>query len=103
MSGSRLPSGGRIDRERPLAFTFDGVPYAGYDGDTLASALMANGVDAVARGIHTGRPRGIMSAGPEESNALVHVEWPGGWSEPMLRATQVDLVDGVAARGEPGR
>ena len=103
MSGSRLPAGGRIDRERPLAFTFDGAPYAGYDGDTLASALLANGIDVVGRGIYTGRPRGIMSAGPEESNAFVHVQWPGGWSEPMLRATQVDLVDTLAARGEPGR
>ena len=103
MSGSRLPAGGRIDRDRPLAFTFDGVPYAGYDGDTLASALLANGVDVVARGIYTGRPRGIMSAGSEEANAFVHVQWPRGWSEPMLRATQVDLEDALAARGEPGR
>ena len=88
MSGSRLPAGGRIDRRCPLAFTFDGVPYGGYEGDTLASALLANGVDVVGRGIYTGRPRGIMSAGPEESNAFVHVQWPWGWSEPMLRATK---------------
>ena len=103
MSGSRLPTGGRIDRRRPMAFTFNGVRYAGFDGDTLASALLANGVDVIARGIDTDRPRGIMSAGAEESNAFVDVQWPDGWSEPMLRATQVELVDGLAARGERGR
>ena len=103
MSGSRLPTGGRIDWRRPMAFTFNGVRYAGFEGDTLASALLANGVDVIARGIDTDRPRGIMSAGAEESNAFVDVQWPDGWSEPMLRATQVELVDGLAARGERGR
>ena len=103
MSGSRLSAGGRINRGRPLAFTFDDVQYTGYDGDTLASALLANGVDVVARGVDTGRPRGIMSAGAEESNAFVEVHWSSGWSEPMLRATQVELAEGLAARGESGR
>ena len=103
MTGSRLPAGGRIKRQRPLAFTFDDNRYVGYEGDTLASALLANSVDVVARGIHTGRPRGIMSAGAEESNAFVEVRWPWGWSEPMLRATQVELVDTLVARGESGR
>ncbi|MEO5897516.1 MAG: 2Fe-2S iron-sulfur cluster-binding protein [Vicinamibacterales bacterium] len=103
MSWARLPTGGRIDRARPLSFAFNDSQYTGFAGDTLASALLANGVDIISRGIYTGRPRGIMSAGPEESNAFVEVGWPGGWSEPMLRATQVELVDGLWARAERGR
>jgi sarcosine oxidase subunit alpha len=103
VSGSRLPAGGRIDRSRPIAFRFDGIACSGFDGDTLASALLASGIDVVARGMTTGRPRGIMTAGVEEPNALVQVEWPGGASEPMLRATQVELVAGLRARGLSGR
>ena len=59
----RLPVGGRVDRDTPLAFVFDGREYAGLRGDTLASALLANGVHAVARSIHHDRPRGIFAAG----------------------------------------
>ena len=67
----RLARGGRIDRTRPLAFTFDGRAYGGFSGDTLASALLANGVHLVGRSFKYHRPRGIYSAGPEEPNALV--------------------------------
>src|SRR3979409_1309041 len=95
---SRLASGGRIDRARPLHFSFNGTQYSGYEGDTLASALLANGVKVVARSVTYGRPRGIFSAGIEEPNALV----PLG-DEPMLRATQVELVDGLEAIGLNGR
>jgi sarcosine oxidase subunit alpha len=98
VSGSRLPSGGRIDRNRPIAFTFDGREYSGFHGDTLASALLASGVDVVARGITTGRPRGVFAAGVEEPNAFVQLEGAGGVSEPMLRATQVELVPSLRAR-----
>jgi sarcosine oxidase subunit alpha len=94
----RLPAGGRVDRERPLTFGFDGQPYTGLRGDTLASALLANGVDVVARSIHHDRPRGIFSAGGEEPNALVQVG-----AEPMLTATTVELFDGLSARGLSGR
>jgi sarcosine oxidase, subunit alpha len=97
MSGRRVPALGRIHRLRPVRFTFDGVEYQGLEGDTLASALLANGVDVVGRGIYSGRPRGIMAAGVEDPNATVQVTWPGGTSEPMLRATQVELVNGLAA------
>ena len=95
---SRLASGGRIDRTRPIHFTFDGIQYGGYEGDTLASALLANDVAVVARSVTYGRPRGIFSAGVEEPNAIVQVG-----NETMLRATQVELVDGLEAIGLNGR
>jgi sarcosine oxidase subunit alpha len=85
----RLPYGGHLDREIPLEFTFDGRSFTGYRGDTLASALLANGVHGVARSIKYGRPRGIMAAGVEEANALVQIEAP--FPEPMLTATTVEL------------
>ncbi len=108
MSGRRLRSGGRIDRERPLSFTFDGVAYAGCHGDTLASALIANGVRTVAESAVHGRPRGVYAAGVEEPNALVRVHSDGFASpvEPMAQATVVPLYDGLRAtslRGGKGR
>jgi hypothetical protein len=69
----RLPSGGLIDRSRALAFTFDGRRLTGHPGDTLASALLANGVRLVGRSFKYHRPRGILSAGSEEPNALVEL------------------------------
>ncbi len=98
----RLESGGRVDRGAPLRFVFDGVEHAGVRGDSLASALLAAGVDVIGTSIYRGRPRGLSAAGPEEPNGLVQVELGGG-SEPMLRATEVELVDGLVARGLPGR
>jgi sarcosine oxidase subunit alpha len=85
-----------------LRFTFDGTELEGRPGDTLAAALLRNGVDVVAHSIHRGRPRGVYAAGAEEPNALVQVELAGG-SEPMLRATEVELFDGLAATGLDGR
>ena len=96
MSGPfRTPSGGRIDRAAPLSFTFDGARYVGVAGDTLASALLANGVHLVGRSIKYHRPRGILSAGAEEPNALVTVIRDGGRVTPNLRATQIELYDGL--------
>ena len=95
---SRLASGGRIDRTRPIHFSFDGTRYGGYEGDTLASALLANDAGVVAHSVTYGRPRGIFTAGAEEPNALVQVG-----NETMLRATQVELVDGLEAIGLNGR
>ncbi|MGL4290109.1 MAG: 2Fe-2S iron-sulfur cluster-binding protein, partial [Phreatobacter sp.] len=66
----RLPSGGRIDRARPVHFNFDGRTYQGFAGDTLASALIANGVHLVGRSFKYHRPRGIVTAGSDEPNAL---------------------------------
>jgi sarcosine oxidase subunit alpha len=95
---SRLSSGGRIVWSRQLRFSFNGVSYRGYEGDTLASALLANDVRVIASSVTYGRPRGIFSAGVEEPNALVQVD-----NETMLRATQVELVDGLEAIGLNGR
>src|SRR4051812_44216414 len=98
----RLPSGGdRIDRSAALGFTFDGIVYGGYSGDTLASALLANGVDRVATSMYDGAPRGVMPAGAEEPNAIVAVRTATA-EEPMLRATHVELIDGLEAWGLPG-
>ncbi|AOR36535.1 ferredoxin [Streptomyces fodineus] len=97
----RTRTGGRIDRDAPLTFTFDGTEYQGYRGDTLASALLANGVVQAATSITLGRPRGIFSAGVEEPNAVVQIEAP--FPEPMLPATTVELYDGLVASSLPGQ
>jgi sarcosine oxidase subunit alpha len=91
----RLPTGGRIDRRTELRFTLDGAEMTGHRGDTLASAMLANGVLAVAPSLYRKRPRGIVAAGIEEPNALVQVA--GACSEPLLPATTVELVDGLRA------
>ena len=95
----RLASGGRIDRSRPIGFTFDGVRYGGYEGDTLASALLANGVQLVGRSFKYHRRRGIYTAGPEEPNALVQLR-RGSRAEPNTRATMVELFDGLEASSQ---
>ncbi|MDP8986247.1 MAG: 2Fe-2S iron-sulfur cluster-binding protein, partial [Pseudomonadota bacterium] len=94
---ARTPSGGRIDRSRPLRFSFDGKNYEGYAGDTLASGLLANGVHLVARSFKYHRPRGILAAGAEEPNALVTISRDAARCTPNLRATQVELYDGLTA------
>ncbi|MGW1669867.1 sarcosine oxidase subunit delta family protein [Streptomyces sp. NPDC002324] len=97
----RLPTGGHIDRDTPLTFVFDGTEYQGYRGDTLASALLANGVIQTGTSIKLGRPRGIFSAGVEEPNAVIQIEAP--FPEPMLPATTVELYDGLVASSLPGQ
>ena len=99
MSASRLPHGGLIDRDRRLLFSFDGRGYAGYPGDTLASALLANDVRLVGRSFKYHRPRGIMTAGPEEPNALVELR-QGPRREPNTRATMAELYDGLSATSQ---
>jgi sarcosine oxidase, subunit alpha len=91
----RLAAGGRIDRSRTLRFRFDGREYEGHPGDTLASALLANGVRLVARSFKFHRPRGIFAAGMEEPSALVEVD-----GEPNRRATDIRLYDGLAAASQ---
>ena len=95
----RLPSGGRIDRERPVGFSFDGKHYTGYAGDTLASALLAHGVRLVGRSFKYHRPRGVVTDGVEEPNALVQLGI-GASGEPNARATQVEIHDGLAAASQ---
>src|ERR1700741_3740729 len=96
----RLAGVGSIDRLRPLIFTFDGLDYQGYAGDTLASALIANGVHLVGRSFKYHRPRGILSAGAEEPNALVTVERDCGRKTPNVRATVQEVYERLAATSQ---
>lgn len=95
--GYRLAEGGRIDRNRPLRFRFNGRLLEGYAGDTLASALIANGVDVVARSFKYRRPRGVIGSGAEEPNAILQLE-AGARALPAQRATQVELYYDLEAR-----
>ena len=99
MSSYRLPAGGLIDRASSVTFSFDGRPYTGHDGDTLASALLANGQRLVGRSFKYHRPRGIVTAGSAEPNALVTIG-QGGRTEPNTRATMQDLYAGLDARSQ---
>jgi len=92
----RLQVGGLIDRSAVCGFTFDGQEYEGHPGDTLASALLANGVRLVGRSFKYHRPRGIFSDGAEEPSALVQLE-SGAFSEPNRRPTEIALYDGLEA------
>ena len=96
-NSARLGSGGRVKRQQVLRFTFNGKSYEGLHGDTLASALLANGVKLVARSWKYHRPRGILSAGVEEPNGLVQL-FEGARTVPNARMTEVALVDGLSAR-----
>jgi len=100
VNAHRTASGGRVDRGQKLRFTFDGAPFEGLQGDTLASALLANGVHLVARSFKYHRPRGILTAGAEEPNALVTVRRDAARVTPNLRATQVELYEGLAAESQ---
>ena len=95
----RLTSGGRINRAKPIRFWYDHKGYEGYEGDTLASALLANGVHLVGRSFKYHRPRGIYSAGSEEPNALVQLE-TGAHTEPNRRATEVEIYEGLHATSQ---
>ena len=101
MTARRLATGGAIDRFTPIAFRFGDIEYAGFEGDTLASALLGAGVQSFSSSVRLGRARGIVSAGTEESSALVQVEQP--FPEPMLLATTIELTEGLAARGLGGQ
>ncbi|SIO30265.1 sarcosine oxidase subunit alpha [Rhodovulum sp. ES.010] len=91
--------GGLIDRDRTLSFTFDGRRYRGHPGDTLASALLANGVRLIGRSFKYHRPRGVFTAGSEEPNALVELR-TGARRAPNTRATVAELHDGMEARSQ---
>ena len=100
MNAWRAERGGRVDRSRPVEFSFDGRRYRGLAGDTLASALLANGVHLLGRSFKYHRPRGLLSAGSEEPNALVTVARDAARSTPNLRATQVEIYDGLCAHSQ---
>ncbi len=98
MTALRLPVGGRIDRARPIDFQWEGRTLQGFAGDTLASALLANGVRIVGRSFKLHRPRGIYACGPDEPNAVVDLEW-GDRHDPNALATMVELLPGMRVRG----
>lgn len=97
MSGFRSASGGTsIDRDRTVSFRWAGKSYRGFAGDTLASALLANGVSIIGRSFKYHRPRGLFGAGLEEANAIVQLE-EGAETIPNVKATQVELYEGLVA------
>ncbi|MEM6303903.1 MAG: sarcosine oxidase subunit alpha family protein [Pseudomonadota bacterium] len=95
----RLASGGRIERTSPLSVTFDGRQLQAFKGDTLASAMLANGVSVVGRSFKYHRPRGIYSAGVEEPGALVHLR-EGDRQEPNVRATVTEAFEGLVSSSQ---
>ncbi|WP_439862009.1 sarcosine oxidase subunit alpha [Pseudomonas sp. MBLB4136] len=99
---NRLSQGGRIDRSQPLTFKFNGETYQGYAGDTLAAALLANGVDIVGRSFKYSRPRGIVAAGAEEPNAVLQIGSTEAAQIPNVRATQQALYSGLVATSTNG-
>lgn len=99
---NRLSSSGRINRNKPLIFTFNGRRLAGCEGDTLASALLANGVDVVGRSFKYGRPRGIMTAGVEEPNAILQIGATEATQTPNVKATEQSLYDGLVSASVNG-
>ncbi len=99
MTSYRLQTGGLIDRNRPLSFTFDGKALQGVEGDSLASALLANGRQLAGRSFKYHRPRGILTAGAAEPNALMTIG-QGGRTEPNTRATMQELYDGLEATSQ---
>ncbi|WP_112311112.1 sarcosine oxidase subunit alpha family protein [Pseudogemmobacter bohemicus] len=99
MSQKNRLSGGQLNRSKPLNFTFDGASYQGYEGDTLASALLANGVRLMGRSFKYHRPRGPISSGSEEPNAIVELRG-GARQEPNTRATIAELFEGLSAKSQ---
>ena len=93
----RLSSGGEINRTERVSFKFNGKTFFGYKGDTLASALLANGVHLVGRSFKYHRPRGFFGAGSEDPNAIVQVLKDNARTEPNIRATQIEIFDGLEA------
>ena len=99
----RVDRYGLIDRSQPISFSFDGRQYWGYAGDTLASALLANGIHLVGRSFKYHRPRGILGTGADEPNALVAVRRGAGRTTPNLPATQIELYEGLIAESQNRR
>ena len=99
---NRLAKGGRIDRSQALSFTFNGQTYQGFAGDSLAAALLANGVDIVGRSFKYSRPRGIVAAGAEEPNAVLQIGSTEAAQIPNVRATQQALYSGLVANSTNG-
>ena len=100
MSRWRIPGKGRIDHARPVRFSFDGREVEGREGDTVASALLANGIHLMGRSFKYHRPRGVVSAGSEEPNALIGTTRGPGRFEPNTRATMQEVFEGLATESQ---
>ena len=99
----RVQSSEFIDETVRISFKFNGKTYYGFKGDTLASALLANNVHLIGRSFKYHRPRGIMTAGSEEPNAIVQINNNTNVTEPNVRATEVEIYEGLEARSEERR
>jgi sarcosine oxidase subunit alpha len=97
--GYRLDKGGHVDRTQPIQFRWNGRKFPAFAGDTIASALLANDVAIVGRGMKLHRPRGVLSIGPEEPNALVTLG-RGAELEPSARATMIPVREGLEVRAQ---
>jgi NADPH-dependent 2,4-dienoyl-CoA reductase/sulfur reductase-like enzyme len=93
----RVENVGLINREKKISFKFNGKSYFGYEGDTLASALLANGVHLVGRSFKYHRPRGFFGAGVDEPYAVVQL-YRNGEPEPNIKATEQELFEGLEAK-----
>ncbi|XAW90568.1 2Fe-2S iron-sulfur cluster-binding protein [Vibrio sp. CDRSL-10 TSBA] len=99
---NRIAAESRIDRSQPVTFQFNGKSYRGFKGDTLASALLANGVDVVGRSFKYSRPRGIVAAGAEEPNAIFQIGATEATQVPNVRGTQQELFNGLVGQSTNG-
>ena len=96
----RIKGAGRLTPARTARFTFDGKTYTAMEGDTVASALLAHGVHLLGRSFKYHRPRGILSAGPEEPNALIDVARDSARRQPNVRATVQEVFDGAKVQSQ---
>jgi len=96
----RVKSANYIDETTRISFKFNGKKYFGYKGDTLASALLANGIHLVGRSFKYHRPRGILSSGSEEPNALLQIIKDKGTTDPNIRATQIEIFEGLRVESQ---
>ena len=96
----RLSSGGEINRTERISFKFNGRTFFGYKGDTLASALLANGIHLVGRSFKYHRPRGFLGSGSEEPNAIVQIIKDKARTEPNIRATEIEIFEGFEAKSQ---
>lgn len=99
---NRIANKGRVNRSKALSFTYNGKTYTGYEGDTIASALLANGINVVGRSFKYSRPRGLVAAGAEEPNGVLQLGSTEATQVPNIRATQQELFDGLTCSATNG-
>jgi hypothetical protein len=100
MSNFRIYKTNFVDQTNRISFKFDGKTFFGFKGDTLASALIANGIHLIGRSFKYHRPRGIMTCGSEEPNAICQINDKSNLTEPNVRATEIELYEGLEANSQ---